>query len=89
MWQAALEAIYDGKELANGYQIALACGPLKKPRHINHAIEKELAEFKEEIKEKFGKSKMNKTYAFPRPLLKAQDNEMESDADENVAMGVA
>lgn len=41
--------IYDGKILSNGYQISLACGPLKKSRYINIAIEKELAEFKEEI----------------------------------------
>ena len=30
------------------------------------AIEKELAEFKEEISDKFENSDMNKTYVFPR-----------------------
>ena len=52
--------------LPNGYQVALACGPLKKARFINPAIEKELAEFKEEIAEKNAKSEMNRTYVFPR-----------------------
>ena len=56
----------DGRVLPNGYQIALACGPLKKARYINAAIEKELTEFKEEIAEKHAKSEMNKTYVFPR-----------------------
>ena len=32
-----------------GYIIGLACGPLKKERYINQAIEKELVEFKKEI----------------------------------------
>ena len=57
------------KVLPNGYIVALACGPLKKPRYINENIEKELAEFKQEIKEKFEKSVMNKTFVFPRPML--------------------
>ena len=56
----------DGRILPSGYQIALACGPLKKARYINPAIEKELTEFKEEIAEKHAKSEMNKTYVFPR-----------------------
>ena len=47
------------KVLPNGYIVALACGPLKKPRYINENIEKELQEFKLEIKEKFEKSVMN------------------------------
>lgn len=52
--------------MPNGYQIALACGPLKKARYINATIEKELAEFKEEITEKCEASEINKTYVFPR-----------------------
>lgn len=56
----------DGRVLPNGYQIALACGPLKKARYINPTIEKELLEFKEEISDKHDKSEMNKTYVFPR-----------------------
>ena len=44
----------------------MACGPLKKARYINPAIEKELAEFKEEIADKHAKSEMNKTYVFRR-----------------------
>ncbi len=52
--------------LPNGYIVALACGPLKKARYINENIEKELAEFKQEIRDKFQKSEMNKTYVFPR-----------------------
>ena len=39
---------------------------MKKSRYINLAIEKELAEFKEEIAEKHDKSEMNKTYVFRR-----------------------
>ena len=39
---------------------------MKKARYINPAIEKELAEFKEEIAEKHAKSEMNKTYVFKR-----------------------
>lgn len=58
--------IVDGKVLSNGYQIALACGPLKKARYINPAIESELAEFKQEIAEKFAKSDINRTYVFKR-----------------------
>ena len=41
------------KILPNGYIVALACGDLKKARYINENIEKELAEFKQEIKDKF------------------------------------
>ena len=48
----------------NGNIIALACGPLKKPRYINPKIEKELVEFKREIDEKFEKSEI-KSYKFP------------------------
>ena len=58
--------VVDGRVLPNGYQIALACGPLKKARYINPTIEKELLEFKEEISDKHNKSEMNKTYVFPR-----------------------
>jgi hypothetical protein len=36
-----------------GYIIGLACGPLKKERYINQAIEKELVDFKKEIEQKF------------------------------------
>ena len=61
------------KVLPNGYIVALACGPLKKPRYINENIEKELQEFKLEIKEKFEKSVMNQTFVFPRPLLDQQE----------------
>ena len=52
--------------LPNGYQISLTGDPPKKPRYINQAIERELAEFKEEIEEKYTKSELNKTYMFPR-----------------------
>lgn len=55
--------------LSNGYEIALTNGPLKKARYINPAIEKELAEFKEEIAEKQEASTINKTYVFPRPIM--------------------
>ena len=48
------------------YEVSLACGPLQKKRYINKKIEKELIEFKAEIKEKFTKSEMNKNYIFPR-----------------------
>ena len=67
--------IYDGRVLSSGYEIALACGPLKKPRYINPTIEKELAEFKEEIAEKFEKSDINKTYVFPRRKIFAAASE--------------
>ena len=40
---------------STGNIIALACGPLRKPRYINEKIEKELVEFKKEIEEKFEK----------------------------------
>lgn len=69
---------YDGKILPNGYQISLACGNLKKARYVNQAIEKELAEFKEEISDKFEKSDMNKSYVFPR--RKVFNNASESPA---------
>ena len=62
-------SIVDGKMLPNGYQIALACGPLKKARYINPTIEKELAEFKQEIAEKHAQSEMNKTYVFQRTKI--------------------
>lgn len=65
-------SIYDGKLLPNGYQIALANGQLKKARYINPAIEKELAEFKEEIAEKHDASIINKTFVFPRPQLTSE-----------------
>ena len=58
----------DGQVLKSGYIVSLACGPLRKPRYINMNIENELTEFKVEIKEKFEKSKLNKTYVFPRVL---------------------
>jgi hypothetical protein len=61
-----LNAIYDGLVLDTGYEVSLACGPLTKERYINPKIEEELVEFKEEIREKFHASKMNKTYKFPR-----------------------
>lgn len=67
--------IYDGRVLPSGYEIALACGPLKRPRYINPAIEKELAEFKEEIADKFEKSHINKTYEFPRRKIFAAASE--------------
>lgn len=38
--------IYDGMELDTGYEVALACGPLHKPRFVNDKIEQELVEFK-------------------------------------------
>ena len=41
---------------SNGNFIALACGPLKKPRYINQKIEQELVDFKKEIEDKFQKS---------------------------------
>ena len=66
--QTSVAANYyqNGQILSNGYEVALACGELKKARYINQAIEKELSEFKEEIHDKFEKSTMNKTYVFPR-----------------------
>ena len=51
--------------LSNGYQVALACGPLLKPRYINPKIEEELAEFKEEILQKCTSSNIYRTYKFP------------------------
>lgn len=36
-----------------------------KPRYINPKIEEELAEFKEEILQKFTTSEMNRNYKFP------------------------
>ena len=62
--------------LPSGYQISLACGPLKKARYINPAIEKELAEFKEEIRDKFTKSTLNRTYGFPRFDSKTIENSL-------------
>lgn len=59
------QQLYDGQMLSNGYQVALACGPLLKPRYINPKIEEELAEFKEEILQKCTSSNMNRTYKFP------------------------
>jgi hypothetical protein len=35
-------------------------------RYINHKIEAELVEFKEEIERNFGNSEMNRTYVFKR-----------------------
>ena len=46
----------DEPRASNGNIIALACGPLKKPRYINSKIEQELVDFKKEIEEKFQKS---------------------------------
>ena len=68
--------------LPNGYQVALACGPLKKARYINPAIEKELAEFKEEIAEKNAKSEINRTYVFPR-----SDDRVTISSDEPLVLG--
>ena len=69
----------DGKVLPTGYIVSLACGPLKKPRYINQAIEKELAEFKIEIKEKCEKSIVNKTYVFPRVLVATKSQATEEE----------
>ena len=49
---------------SKGNIIALACGPLHKPRYINPKIEKELVDFKQEIEEKFQQSKL-RTFKFP------------------------
>ena len=68
--------------LPNGYQVALACGPLKKARYINPAIEKELAEFKEEIAEKNAKSEINRTYVFPR-----SDDRVTISSDDPLVLG--
>ena len=54
--------IVDKRLLPNGYEIALTGEPPKRARYINPAIERELAEFKEEIEEKYIKSELNKTY---------------------------
>jgi hypothetical protein len=51
-------------ELLKATIIALACGPLTKPRYINPKIEAELVDFKKEIEEKFGKSKL-RSFKFP------------------------
>ena len=50
---------------STGNIIALACGPLRKPRYINEKIEKELVEFKKEIEEKFEKSLL-RSFVMPR-----------------------
>jgi hypothetical protein len=55
----------DGYRMSNGYIIALACGPLRRQRYINTKIELELRDFKQEIEDKFSKSKLA-TFAFPR-----------------------
>ena len=49
---------------SQGNIIALACGPLTKPRYINPKIEAELVDFKKEIEEKFAKSKL-RSFKFP------------------------
>lgn len=51
---------------SQGNIIALACGPLKKKRYINHKIELELVDFKKEIEEKFEKSPLRR---FVMPLM--------------------
>jgi hypothetical protein len=48
-------------------------------RHINPKIEQELLEFKVEIEEKFAKSRMNKEYLFPRPLLEREAPDIDTD----------
>jgi hypothetical protein len=53
--------------------VALACGPLLKPRYINLKIEEELAEFKEEILQKFTTSEMNRNYKFPLRHLETEN----------------
>ena len=53
-------------ESPSRYTVALACGPLTKPRYVNPKIEQELIEFKAEIKQKFHASEMNRTFKFPR-----------------------
>lgn len=58
--------LHDGLVLPTGYTVCLVHGPLKKARFINESIEQELAEFKEEIRQKFDVSQMNKAYVFPR-----------------------
>ena len=59
-------------ESPSRYTVALACGPLTKPRYINPKIEQELIEFKMEIKQKFNASEMNRTFKFPR-TIEAED----------------
>ena len=53
---------------SNGNIIALACGPLTRPRYINPKIEAELVEFKKEIEDKFASSDVNKKFVFPRAV---------------------
>lgn len=59
------------RRAANGNYVAYACGPLNRKRYINERIEIELVDFKQEIEEKFAKSKVNKEYRFP--LMKRQE----------------
>ncbi len=53
------------RRAANGNYVAYACGPLNRKRYINERIELELIDFKNEIEEKFAKSKINREYKFP------------------------
>jgi hypothetical protein len=60
------------RRLPNGNIPEYACGPLKRERYVNDKIEEELVEFKQEIEEKYNKSRLNLTFRFPRPLLNKQ-----------------
>ena len=55
---------------------------MTKPLYVNKAIERELAQFKVEIQDKYVASDMNRSYSFPRasvvrgtPLMKIELND--------------
>ncbi|CDW81276.1 UNKNOWN [Stylonychia lemnae] len=79
------EAFSVERRAANGNYIAFACGPLRRPRYINERIEQELLEFKEEIEERFAKSKVNQDFTFPfqstGPQLKKDDSKRKIQMD--------
>ena len=70
---------------SNGNIIALACGPLKKPRYINPKIEQELVDFKKEIEEKFNKSPLQQ---FVMPKLSQTSIIRENESGENSEMSM-
>ena len=59
--------------LKNGYFAAFTNGPLQRPRHINPEMEKELEEYKEEVRERWDESTI-KAYKFPREMSPAEED---------------
>ena len=52
---------------------------------MNKAIEKELVNFKQEIEEKFAKSKVNREYYFPwKPIIRDSDERQVLDQEDPV-----